>query len=245
MSFEIIAELHSQHGGDKALTREMIAQAKMNGATAAKIQLYDAQKLLGEKWRYLEFSQKDVEQIKAWCDEEEIEFLASVFDAERLRWCEQIGVRRYKIASRTVASDRALCEQILATGKPTIISLGMWTESAKPFAASAQIKYLYCKALYPAYLEDMTDFPDDFPAQEFDGYSDHTLGIAVSLLAIARGAAIIEKHMTLDKTRGQATEKAHICSMTPEELNTLARLGGALYRTRRALAAAREMKQHD
>jgi sialic acid synthase SpsE len=81
----------------------------------------------------------------------------------------------------------------------------------------------------------MADFPADFEAEGLAGYSDHTLGLSVCLLAIARGAQIIEKHFTLDKTRGHATEKAHICSMTPEELNTLHTTGGELARVRQAI----------
>lgn len=237
MPLEIIAEIHPQHGGDKGVLREMIRQAKLNGADVAKVQLYDADVVLGSnQWDYLELSQADAAQVKAWCDQEEIEFMASVFDRERLGWCQALGVRRYKIASRTVTGDPDLCRAILDTGKPAIVSLGSWARPGKPFAESPQISYLYCKSLYPAFLENMADFPADFPAAGLAGYSDHTIGIEVCLLAIARGAEILEKHFTLDKTRGKPTEKGHICSMLPGELDTLRRTGGPLHRARRALA---------
>lgn len=238
MSLEIIAEIHPQHGGSMVAIREMIRQAKRNGADVAKFQLYDAEALLGPAWAYLELGRDDVGRIKAWCDEEEIEFMASVFDEERLGWVEEVGVARHKIASGTVRNDRALCEAILDLGKPTIVSLGHWEGPGVPFGESDSIDYLYCKAKYPALLDDMGDFPADFPAAGLTGYSDHTIGTDVCLLAIARGARILEKHFTLDKMRTKETEKAHICSMTPDELAEMRRTGGSLYRARRAIERA-------
>jgi N,N'-diacetyllegionaminate synthase len=235
MSFEIIAEIHPQHGGSLMVAREMIRQAKLSGADVAKFQLYDAEKLLGHAWKYLELSWEDTALIKRWCDEEEIEFMASVFDEERLEWCERLNVGRYKIASPTVKNNRALCERILNLDKETIVSLGHWTGPEKPFGEDKRIHYLYCKSKYPALLEDMRDFPADFPAMGLAGFSDHTLGIDLCLLSIARGARIIEKHMTMSKMQIKDTEKAHICSMTPEELADLRWFGGSLYRTNQAL----------
>ena len=219
--------------------REMIRQAKQAGADVAKFQFYDAAALLGTAWQYLELSRDDARRIKDWCDEEEIEFMASVFDEERLDWLEEVGVRRHKIASPTVVKNPALCKRILALDKPTIVSLGQWQGAEKPFGESDRISYLYCKSKYPAMLEDMTDFPADFGADGLAGYSDHTLGTELCLLAVARGARIIEKHFTLDKMRTIDTEKAHICSMTPEELEELRRVGGSLQRTLAVLTRSR------
>lgn len=235
MGLEIIAEIHPQHGGNMGVAREMIREAKRNGADVAKFQLYDAHALLGPEWGYLQLERDEVRALKAWCDQDGIEFMASVFDPERLGWCDELDVARYKIASGTVANDPALCRAVLDRGKETIVSLGHWAGADKPFGENDRIHYLYCKSKYPAFYEDMDDFPDDFEAAGLAGYSDHTLGIELSLLAIARGARIIEKHMTLDKTQTKKTEKAHVCSMTPEELATLRREGGGLYRARRAV----------
>ena len=237
MALEIIAELHPQHGGDMGAIREYIRVAAQQGADVAKFQIYDAEPLLGsDKWNYLQLSYEDTATIKRWCEQDEIEFMASVFDAERLRWCEELGVSRYKIASRTVAMDAPLCEAILATGKPVIASLGMWAESGLPFPDSNDVSYLFCRSDYPALLENIPDFPVDFVHGGLAGYSDHTLGIDACLLAIARGARIIEKHFTLNKLAGKPTEKAHICSMTPSELAQLRTVGGGLHRAYRLLS---------
>ena len=241
MPLEIIAEIHPQHGGSLPTAREMIRAAKAGSATVAKFQLYDATAVLGPEWAYLEISRDELGTLKGWCDEEEIEFMVSVFDEERVGWCEDLGVSRYKIASRTVADDPALCRTILELGKETLISLGMWHGTEMPFGQEPTIRYLYCKSNYPTLLGDLHDFPDDFGEAGLAGYSDHTLGIDVCLLAIARGATIVEKHFTLDKTRTTPTERAHVCSMLPPELAELSHVGSRLYRTRRALdlAAAR------
>lgn len=238
MPLEIVAEIHPQHGGSQYVARELIRAAKLGGATVAKFQLYDAGSLLGSAWEYLEATRDDLLAWKRWCDEEEIEFMASVFDEERVEWCEDAGVRRYKLASRTVVEGRALCERVIALGKETLISLGAWAEERKPFGENPKLRYLYCKSKYPALLEDLDDFPRDFAAAGLAGYSDHSLGIATCLLAVARGGVVIEKHLTLDKMRTRETERAHVCSMTPDELLSLSQIGGALYRARAAIETA-------
>ncbi len=232
---EIIAELHPQFGGDMGLLREMVRAASDAGANVAKVQLYDARALLGDAWAYLELSRPQLEALRGWCEQERIELMASVFDHERLSWCRDLGMQRYKIASRTVRDDPRLCDAVLSDGKETIVSLGHWSGADLPFRDCGHVKYLHCKSLYPAMWEDMQDFPDDFAARGLDGYSDHTLGIDFCLLAIARGANVLEKHFTLDKTRGRDTERAHVCSMTPVELHTLRRIGGSLWRARASL----------
>jgi len=240
MALEIISEIHPQHHGRPNMIREMIRLSKQNGATVVKIQLYDVAKLFDQRWKYLEFSEEEVGQIWQWCREEDIELMASVFESSRVDWCERLGVKRYKIASRTVTEDPDLCKEILDKGKETIVSLGAWVNfssrrDTKPFGVHDQIKYLYCKSKYPALLEDMSDFPKDFMKEGLAGYSDHTLGIDCCLLAISLGASIIEKHFTTDKSFYTETEKAHICSMTAAELKDLSYIGGSLYRTRKAI----------
>ncbi|MEM7137051.1 MAG: N-acetylneuraminate synthase family protein [Myxococcota bacterium] len=237
MALEIIAELHPQHGGDMGAIREYIRVAAERGADVAKFQLYDAEPLLGsDKWNYLQLSFEDTKTLKRWCEQDEIEFMASVFDEERLGWCEELGVERYKLASRTVAADPKLCDAILATRKPVIASLGMWKEPHLPFGSEHEVRYLFCRSDYPAFLENIPDFPGDFPGQGLAGYSDHTLGIDACLLAIARGAHVIEKHFSLNKLGGKPTEKAHICSMTPDELQQLRTVGTGLHRAYRLLS---------
>lgn len=220
---QIIAELHSQHGGSMAIIETMILQAKFGGADMVKVQLYDTQKLHGNaERRYLQIEKPELAAMKAYADQIQIELFASVFDEERLAWCEDLGFQKYKIASRTVA-DEKLCAAIIATGKPTLISLGNypWQEKGLPFKAD-NLVYFYCVSNYPALLEEI-QMPK-FEESQFLGYSDHTIGIGASLFAVARGAHFIEKHFTLNKANQFRTEKAHLGAMDADELRQLRNL---------------------
>jgi len=133
----IIAEIGINHNGNIHLAHELIRQAAMCGADAAKFQAYSVDTLFhpetgedpnDEIWRGVkktEFDKDQFEQIKCWCDEENIEFMCSVFDDERLQWMEDLGIKRHKIASRVSKLNHSLAEKMVATGKECIMSMGM------------------------------------------------------------------------------------------------------------------------
>jgi N,N'-diacetyllegionaminate synthase len=152
--------------------------------------------------------------------------MASVFDLERFGWTESFGVRRHKIASRA-AQDRELCERMLATGRETFVSLGFWTGERVPYDAP-NARYLYCIPKYPCPYEDVA-LPPSFAESIYDGFSDHTIGIETALVAVGRGARIIEKHFTLNKG---LPGPDHVCSATPDELAELARLARLMEKLR-------------
>lgn len=232
MSLEIISEVHPQFSGDLFVLREAIRASALSGANVVKVQLYNSD-FMGKDWKYLQFTRSEFEKVAIWCEQEGVELMASVFCDEYVDWCEDVGVKRYKIASRTVVENPALCRKMLDIGKETIISLGAWINSGKPFEEYSNARYLYCIAKYPTLIEDVVDagdFPKDFAGSGLAGYSDHTLGIGACLTAVARGATVIEKHFSLDKTNGKPTEKAHVCSMTPNELADLRRFGDQIYK---------------
>ena len=221
-----IAEIGVNHNGNLDLAHELIRQARIAGAGIAKFQFYDPHKLFGPSGAHadkkafehaltVQFGYAEARQLKQWCDEEGIEFMASVFDLERFEWMESLGVKRHKIASRTV-QDAELCRRILAAGKETFISLGMWEGREVPYKAD-NARYLYCVAKYPCEYGDI-HLPDSFKGSIYDGFSDHTLGIEAALVAVARGAKTIEKHFTLNKGLDGPD---HVCSITPDELADL------------------------
>ncbi len=222
----IIAEIGINHNGSIHLAHELIRQARLVGADVAKFQFYDPYKIFGPSGSYpnadalaqaltVQFGLDEARQLKAMCDDEGIEFMASVFDLERFGWVESLGVRRHKIASRAV-ENAELCRQMLATGKETFVSLGFWEGAAVPFAA-ANARYLHCVPKYPCAMADV-HLPAAFAGAPYVGFSDHTIGIEAALIAVARGATVIEKHFTLNK--GLAGPD-HICSATPAELADL------------------------
>lgn len=221
---EIIAEIGQNHNGDMHLAQEMIYAAKENGADVAKFQLYDAVKLFpreGNIWYEYncktELSKEQVWQLFETCRKARIEFMASIFDAERLEWLEELGVSRYKIASRSIF-EKDLISKTLSKNKPVLISLGMWDQAEFPkFQQNEQlISYLYCVSKYPTELKELHFHQVDFG--KYSGFSDHTLGINASLVAFSRGARILEKHFTLDKNMYGPD---HSCSMTPNELKSI------------------------
>jgi len=221
---EIIAEIGQNFNGDISLAKELIRLAKINGADVAKFQVYDAKSLFSkdnnEWYDYnckTELTKEHLEILKNECDNIGIEFMASVFDEERVEWLESIGIKRFKIASRSVY-DESLTNKILSTNKPIVVSLGMWNGDEFPeIKSSSKVDFLYCISKYPTNLECLHFDNVDFK-EKYSGFSDHTLGIVAPIVAMSRDAKIIEKHFTLDKSMYGPD---HRCSMNPNELNEL------------------------
>ena len=218
---EIIAEIGQNHNGDIGLACELIREAKICGADVAKFQVYNAEDLFSKEdnpwFEYnckTELSLKDLEILNEVCKEEGIEFMASVFDIERISWLESLGVKRYKIASRSVY-EKQLINAVIATGKPTLISLGMWEEENFP-EYQGDIEYLFCISKYPTPIDDLDFKKIDFNL--FGGFSDHTKGTLAPIAAMARGAKIIEKHFTIDKNMFGPD---HEGSATPQEMKEI------------------------
>lgn len=214
-----IAEIGMNYNGNFDLAFELIKQAKHAGADIAKFQL---------GWR----DDKDdinhldadrLNQLKKWCDYFEIEFMVSIITDEAFLLAKTVDFTYFKVASRTVKDNLALVKKIVAEGKKTFISLGMWEESELPIKGKDNIKYLWCRSKYPTTPWDLLDFPKNFTDSPYTGYSDHTIGIELPLLAISRGAEIIEKHFTLDKS--DTTIRDHALSATPDEFKTMTSLG--------------------
>ena len=118
----IIAEIGTNFNGNMSIARELIRSAKECGADIAKFQLYDTAKILDtdDEWYWdVERGQLNREQwfqIVDECNSINIEFMASVFDIERVGWCEDVGMLRYKIASRSLY-ETDLINTIAETGR--------------------------------------------------------------------------------------------------------------------------------
>ena len=215
---EIIAEIGQNHNGDMALAVELIDAAKEAGADVAKFQLFDAEALIphDDPWFsyncQTELSLDNLNLLSEHCGSVGIEFMCSPFDVIRVGWLEDINVRRYKIASRSIR-DAELIEAVAKTGKPYIASLGMWDDALKPSLPGNLQGYLYCISKYPTDLSDLHFSNVDF--SDYYGFSDHTAGLTAPCVALARGAKVIEKHFTLDKSMHGPD---HEGSMTPDEL---------------------------
>jgi sialic acid synthase SpsE len=221
---EIIAEIGQNFNGDIGTAKKLIQLAKESGADVAKFQVYNARDLFekdNNPWFdyncKTELTKEHINILVDECVRVGIEFMASVFDEERVEWLEEFEVKRYKIASRSIY-NKSLVDKVIATNKPTIISLGIWDGDELPeFTSRAGVDYLYCVPKYPTALNDLDFKSIDFE-HKYSGFSDHTLGIVAPIVALSRGARIIEKHFTADKNMYGPD---HLGSMTPSELKEL------------------------
>ena len=219
-----ISEVGMNHNGNLDLSYELIKQSKFSGADIVKFQL-------GWRNKPGEINVIDVKRIKQlieWSKYFEIELMFSVISNDAYEIIKKFNFKKYKIASRTVKENRNLSKKILKLGEETFISLGMWRGKNLPFKKNKKIKYLYCVSKYPCFPKDLLNLPKKFDNTLYDGYSDHSIGVETCLIAIARGANIIEKHFTLDKSDNTIRDNA--LSATPEEFRTLVNIGRDIHK---------------
>ena len=212
---KFIAEIGLNHNGNKDLIFELIRNASFCGVDYVKFQLG----WRGKVDEMNHFDSKILESIYNFGELYNVEILFSVFDNASLDLLLPFKPKLIKIASRTLKNDIELVKKIHNQGINTLSSVGMIDLNNIPDLN----RFLFCKSKYPTYKNDLTDFPENFLKSKFVGYSDHCLGIANCLIAISRGAEIIEKHFTLDKS--DTTIRDHTLSATPSELSDLVKYG--------------------
>lgn len=220
-----IAEIGMNHNGNFGLLHELIRQTKRAGADIAKFQL---------GWRDGEgeinrITPEVLELIFKLCAYYDIEPMASLITPKAFDLAKGFPFKRYKVASRTVRDNADLVKAIVGEGKETFVSLGMWESQQLPLPADTKnVRYLFCRSLYPTQPWEITDLPKNFDTSPFDGYSDHTIGIETVMLAISRGARVVEKHFTLDKS--DTTIRDHALSATPDEFRQMVDIGRGIRR---------------
>lgn len=220
---EFIAEIGMNYNCNKGLIPELVRLASNAGANFAKLQL---------GWRdnpgeinILE--KKDLLMFEKACEYYDIKPLFSIISHKAWDLYTETfeNIQTVKIASRTLKYDKDLILKIKAKAKRLIISTGM---ESKQEGIKLGIKedYLWCISKYPASPSDIVSMPLNFPRDGYSGFSDHTHGLSASFTAITRGAKIIERHFTLDKS--DATIRDHAVSSTPDEFRTLVEIGNEL-----------------
>lgn len=243
MGIYIIAEAGVNHNGSFELACKLVDEAKKAGVDCIKFQTFKAEKLVSYSAKKAEYqkkttgdsSQQDMLkqlelsfdqfiQLKDYCDKVGIAFLSTPFDFDSLAFLDTIEMPFWKIPSGEVTNYPYLVA-LAKTGKPIVMSTGMCTmeeigQALKVLRenGAGEIKLLHCNTEYPTPFEDvnltaMEDIRKTFSLEV--GYSDHTKGIEIPVAAAALGAAVIEKHFTLDKNMEGPDHKA---SLEPDEL---------------------------
>ena len=214
-----ISEIGLNYNANFLNCEKLIQKSKWAGADIAKFQL-------GWKGKKDEINHLDYERVSQlfkWSEKYEIEIMFSIFNNEALEMIKKFPVKRFKIASRTLLDEPNLCEEIISLNKETFVSLGMWQDKTNLPYKNNNIKYLWCKSSYPTSDEELKLLPKSFLNKEIVGYSDHSVGIESALIAITRGAQIIEKHFTLNKRSNFIRD--HALSAEPDDFKQLTILG--------------------
>ena len=242
-----IAEAGINHDGDISKAKKMIDAAVQAGADYVKFQSFKAKKLVtpdaltstyidegshkGESFQdllqRLELNEDDHHELKNYCDNKNIKFLSTAFDEDSFDFLISLGIDIVKVASGDV-TNLPLLKHMAKSGLPMIMSTGMATLGEIEEAVNAivsegnkNIILLHCISWYPAEISTtnlrfMETLRHAFPYPI--GYSDHTLGINMSIAARALGAVVLEKHFTMDKTEFGPD---HAASIEPNELKNL------------------------
>jgi len=247
MSPFIVAELSCNHLGSLERALAIMDAAADAGADAVKLQWWSANTMAGNRhieiksgpWAGRKMADLYHEAWTPWlwygilwrrARELGIELFAAAFDLTALDYLQANGVRRHKIASFELVDDE-LVAAAAKTGKPLILSTGMATFDEIRHAvlvaeeaglrAMRSLTLLRCVSAYPAAPRDAGLGTMEFLRSYFSckvGLSDHTLGTAVSVAAVARGATMIEKHLTIKRSDG-GPDAAF--SLEPDEFRTL------------------------
>lgn len=168
-------------------------------------------------------------ELKEYAKQLGIEFLSTGFDEESINYLNELGQPFFKIPSGEI-TNKPYLQHIASKGKPVILSTGMANMQEISDALDVLIEggvtkkditVLHCNTEYPTPMEDVNLKAMLHIKEGFDvkiGYSDHTLGIEVPIAAVALGAEVIEKHITLDRT---LPGPDHLASLEPDELKAM------------------------
>ncbi|XP_008315740.1 sialic acid synthase-like [Cynoglossus semilaevis] len=244
----IIAEIGQNHQGDIEIAKKMIKMAKDCGADCAKFQKSELEhkfskralerpynskhswgKTYGDHKRHLEFSHVQYRELKKFADGIGIFFTASGMDEMAVEFLDELDVPFFKVASCD-ANNFPYLEKTAKKGRPMVVSTGMQSmetirqvyKTVKQY--NENFTLLQCTSAYPLDPKDVNlkvikEYQKEFPDVPI-GYSGHEQGICITVAAVAMGAKVVERHVTLDKTlRGND----HEASLEPAELAELVR----------------------
>jgi len=217
-----VAEVNSSHGGSLETARRMIEEAGKSGCSGVKFQSWSDDSLYSKTYyndnpiakrliKKFSLREADLKELALYCLEVGVSFSSTPYSPQEVDWLLECGAPYIKISSMEI-NNHLFLKYIAETGSPIILSTGM-AEMEEIRAAVSVVKkagnrnlaLLHCVSIYPApasaiHLNNIIRLREEFPECPI-GFSDHTLGTEIAAAATALGAALIEKHFTLDKTK--------------------------------------------
>jgi len=243
----MIAEAGVNHNGDLEIAKKLIDVAADAGVDAVKFQTFKAEKLVTKDADQAEYQKKNIGKqetqfemlkrlelkeeyhqiLKEYAEKKGLIFLSTPFDEDSIDFLDELGVVAFKAGSGEVNNIPYLVKMakknkpiILATGMSTMEDVKEAYESMKS-QGNNNIVILHCTTNYPTPYEEVNLRAMETMRKELEclvGYSDHTEGIVVPLVAASMGAVVIEKHFTLDRNMEGPDHKA---SLEPKELKEM------------------------
>ena len=229
----VVAEIGINHNGDLDLAKRLIDAAADAGCDAVKFQkrtvdvVHTPEELArprenpfgptnGDLKRGLEFGEAEYREIDAYCKAKEIPWFASCWDQASVDVIARFDPPCFKVASACL-TDHELLRYHRRMGKPIILSTGMSTleqiDDAVNVLGADDLIILHCTSTYPARLEELnlrclTSLISRHPVPT--GYSGHEVGLPTSLAAVALGACVVERHITLDRAMWGSDQAASV-----------------------------------
>ena len=203
----------------KTARKAAYQQTNMSGTDSSQYQML----------KTLELSREQHNELKDYCNFKSIKFLSTAFDLESVEFLSTLRLGLWKIPSGEITNYPYL-KRIAKENQHVILSTGMSTIEEIQTAVNVLIKHgtakkkitvLHCNTQYPTPIQDVNLLAMQNIAREMGvevGYSDHTLGIEISIAAVALGARVIEKHFTLNRNMEGPDHKA---SLEPDELKAM------------------------
>jgi N-acetylneuraminate synthase len=231
----IVAEIGINHNGDLGITKQMIDAAVHAGVDAVKFQKRtpdvstppDQQTQMRETpWGYItyleyrykvEFNEEQYREIDRYCKEKGIAWMVSVWDQPSVDFMEKFDTPVYKIPSASL-TDFGLIRKARATGKPLILSSGMSTmeqiHQGVKTAGEKDLVLMHCTSTYPCEPEELNLRMIETLSREFPnlpiGYSGHEVGLVPTAVAVALGACMVERHLTLNRAMWGSDQAASV-----------------------------------
>ena len=230
----IIAEIGINHNGDVDIAKKLIDAAKHGGANAVKFQKRTPELCVPEHqrnqmretpWGYItyldyrykvEFGRDEYAEIDRYCKKVGIAWLASSWDIPSLEFIEAFNPTCHKVPS-ALLTDHELLRALKATGKPIILSTGMSTineiKEAVKITGLDNLVICHTTSSYPCPPEELNlnmiqTLREMYPCPI--GYSGHEVGLVPSAVAVALGACLVERHITLDRAMWGSDQSASV-----------------------------------